>query len=480
MKFDNSFLQLGEQFYRRNHPESVSSPALFLWNASLADELGFDNQVFRSDELAQMLCGNRPIPGAEPVALAYAGHQFGNFVPQLGDGRAHLLGEIIDRQQQRRDLQLKGSGPTDFSRNGDGRYALGPAIREFIMSEFVHALGIPTARSLAVCKTGETVFRDSPQEGAVVSRIAASHIRVGTFEYLAARNQHEAIVKLVDYVIARHYPHITETGTERVCQLLEAVMSRQIDLVVAWLRVGFIHGVLNTDNTTISGETIDFGPCAMINHYDPETVFSSIDRQGRYAFGNQPTIISWNMARLAETLLPVIDTDEKQAIEKASAIIQSFSDHFLSRYHKMMSEKLGLIKSQETDQQLVRDLLELMHQHKLDYTITFNQLTRYVKDPSVKIEEPLHQWLSRWQQRLDQQDDRQACYQCMRQNNPLVIARNHHMEAVLAECLRSDSADAAEDFLKALRSPYAENQYTLKYQDAPADGDINYKTFCGT
>jgi len=481
MKFDNSYLSLGEKFFRRNKPEKAPCASLFLWNQSLADELGFDpEQQLSIQQRADIFSGNEYLDGSEPVALAYAGHQFGNFVAQLGDGRAHLLGEVIDTLGNRKDIQLKGSGTTDFSRNGDGRYAMGPAIREYLMSEFMHALGIPTARSLCVCETGETVYREQPQPGAVLTRIAASHIRVGTFEYLAARGYHAEIASLADHVIQRHYPHITATGPERLLELLSAVMGKQIALVVEWLRVGFIHGVMNTDNTTISGETIDFGPCAMINHYDPETVFSSIDRQARYAFGNQPTIISWNMARLAETFLPLIDQNEKRAIDKASDIIAGFGTQFSQQYFNMMARKLGIKECQEDDQKLISELLEIMQQNRLDYTITFDRLTRFLNN-KVRIDQKLTDWLSNWQNRLQQQNlSTSEVQQLMRRHNPMVIARNHHMEQVLAECLQSGSADAAEEFLRVLRSPYSETRHTLNYQDAPLDGDIHYKTFCGT
>jgi len=313
MMFSNSYTQLGETFFQKIKPTPVSDPALFLWNDELAETLPVAKHLSADfEEMANVFSGNKILSGSEPIALAYAGHQFGNFVAQLGDGRAHLLGEVIDTKGVRKDIQLKGSGPTTFSRNGDGRCALGPAIREFIMGESMHALGVTTSRSLAVTTTGEQVYRETIQPGAVVTRIASSHLRVGTFEYFAARDNYQAVETLSDYAIERHYPDLNEAGNQRFELLLSSVIEKQIQLIVEWLRVGFIHGVMNTDNTTIAGETIDYGPCAMLGIYDPKTVFSSIDRQGRYAFGNQPTIAQWNMARFAETLLPLVSSDEKK------------------------------------------------------------------------------------------------------------------------------------------------------------------------
>ncbi|MEW8586955.1 MAG: protein adenylyltransferase SelO family protein, partial [Candidatus Thiodiazotropha sp.] len=338
-------------------------------------------------------------------ALAYAGHQFGHFVPQLGDGRAHLIGEIVDRSGERRDIQLKGSGQTAFSRSGDGRYALGPAIREYIMGEAMHALDIPTTRSLAVTTTGEAVYRETVQPGAVLTRIASSHLRVGTFEYFAARENRLALEQLCDFAIDRHYPELEEGGDERFLQLFDKVMQRQIDLVVEWLRVGFIHGVMNTDNTAISGETIDFGPCAMMGTYSPKTVFSSIDRDGRYAFGNQPAIAQWNMARFAETLLPLIDKNEKQAIETLGARVETFSSLFKQRYLQMMASKLGLSKLTSAEKALILALLDRLERKRLDYTTSFDRLTRSLSSQSVaqQLIDELADWYADWRLRLTSQ-----------------------------------------------------------------------------
>ncbi|MET0025295.1 MAG: protein adenylyltransferase SelO [Sedimenticola sp.] len=484
MMFSNSYTGLGDVFYESIAPEPVESPRTFLWNDRLAEELSLADKLDLSTvDLAGLFSGNDLLPGSEPIALAYAGHQFGNFVPQLGDGRAHLLGETTDRSGLTKDIQLKGSGQTSFSRNGDGRCALGPAIREFIMGEAMHALGVPSTRSLAVTTTGETVYRDTPQPGAVVTRVASSHLRVGTFEYFAARNNYRAVEKLCDYAIQRHYPELGEAGSDRFIMLLENVMQRQIDLVVEWLRVGFIHGVMNTDNTAISGETIDYGPCAMMGVYNPETVFSSIDRQGRYAFGNQPSIAQWNMARFAETLLPLIDEDEKRAVDSAVSVIEKFTDRFQDRYLNMMARKTGLTRRSSSDHSLITDLLNLLQQKRLDYTNSFDLLTDSLSSPSAeeRIAGQLGDWFSRWKHSLvDQPEESGAVQAMMREANPLVIPRNHHMESVIDTCIERGTPDVAEAFLETLISPYRVTARTLQYQVVPDYEDVGYQTFCGT
>lgn len=482
MKLSNTYSRLGDLFFQQVDPATVSAPKLFLWNDELARQLQMDT-ILDNEDRAQYFSGNQRLPGSAPVALAYAGHQFGNFVPQLGDGRAHLLGDLVDTQGQRREIQLKGSGPTAFSRNGDGRCAMGPAIREFIMGEAMHALGVPTTRSLAVVTTGETVYRESMQPGAVVTRVASSHLRVGTFEYFAARKNYQAVEQLVDFAIGRHYPEIDTASDSKFEQFLQAVMQRQLQLVVEWLRVGFIHGVMNTDNTALSGETIDYGPCAMMGTYNLDTVFSSIDRQGRYAYGNQPSIIQWNMARLAETLLPLLDPDQELAIEKATAIISTFPDELQHHYFSMLSKKSGFEHYTEQGHQLIADLLGLMEKQQLDYTMTFDLLTNAVIDTDAAQEanQQLGSWFDQWQQALQKQEQTDAqVQQRMRQSNPVVIPRNHHMEAVLEDCIQTGEADAAERFLEVLRSPYKTVNQTAFYQDASTDADQGYQTFCGT
>lgn len=433
--------------------------------------------------LAQVFSGNQLIPGSAPIAMVYAGHQFGQFVPQLGDGRAHLIGEVIDQHDNRRDIQLKGSGRTAFSRDGDGRCALGPAVREFIMSEAMYALGVPTTRCLAVVTTGEQVYRQQPLPGAVVTRVAASHLRVGTFQYFAARGDQQALITLCNYAIERHYPELLTEATNKYASLLDNVIERQIRLVVDWMRVGFIHGVMNTDNTAISGETIDYGPCAMMSRYDPQTVFSSIDLQGRYAFGHQPNILQWNMARFAECLLPLIDSDHTKGVDIIEPLLIDFPERFKRSYLKMMGQKLGLIHVQDEDEQLIHSLLELLRNKKMDYTVTFHQLSSEMASELVAspLKRELGEWFNRWQKRiLEQPSTRGEVLALMRQHNPVVIPRNHHVEEIIQSCMTTGSAAAAEQFLEVLRSPYEALSLTDQYQDPPSDGDACYQTFCGT
>jgi uncharacterized protein YdiU (UPF0061 family) len=433
--------------------------------------------------LAHAFSGNAIIPGSEPVATVYAGHQFGSFVPQLGDGRAHLLGEVLDRFGQRWDIQLKGSGRTSFSRGGDGRCALGPAVREFIMSEAMKALGIPTTRCLAVVATGEPVFRETTLPGAVVTRVASSHLRIGTFEFFAARGDHQALKTLCNYTIERHYPELQEEGQIPYVSIIDKVIERQIQLVVEWMRVGFIHGVMNTDNTSLSGETIDYGPCAMMGIYDPQTVYSSIDRMGRYAFGNQPDILQWNIARFAECLLPLINADKTKAIDQVGPVIAEFSDRFEKDYMKMMGKKLGLTLIKQEDQKLIVFVLNRLRDRRLDYTITFDILTKFLRSGAAasQVKNELGDCFDLWQKRLNEQHTvPQKVQELMRQHNPVVIPRNHHVEKVIQACEQTGKATSAEKFLQVLRSPYEELAQTSDYQDPPSDGDENYKTFCGT
>jgi len=485
MELSNSYLSLGETFYQRIAPEPVTSPSLFLWNETLADDLGLP-QPLREDAhaLAELFSGNRLFPDSTPIALAYAGHQFGHFSPQLGDGRAHLLGQVQGEGEALHDIQLKGSGRTRFSRNGDGRCALGPAIREYIMSEAMAALGIPTTRTLAVVTTGDAVYREVEQPGAVVTRIAASHLRVGSFEYFYAQKKMLEVETLCDYAIKRHFPELASVqGEERYIQFLQKVFDRQIELLCHWMRVGFIHGVMNTDNTAISGETIDYGPCAMMGAYSPNTVFSSIDSMGRYRFGNQPGIAQWNMARLAECLLPLMSEDAQRATARAENLLSDFGKKFQQRYQQTMAAKLGLTSVDQDDEKLITVLMDSMRRESLDYTQTFHQLTRAMETGIAPdaLQEPLGDWLKHWQKRLKSQRQRDEDIGSeMRLHNPVVIPRNHHMEAVIESCITSGSPDAAERFLEVLRAPYVETEHTSAYQDAPSDGDRNYQTFCGT
>ena len=484
MNFSNSYACLDEVFYERTRPTPVQDPQLFLWNSSLAEQLMIPNELkYDSVALAQAFSGNHIIPGSEPIATVYAGHQFGSFVPQLGDGRAHLLGEVLDQFGQRWDIQLKGSGRTSFSRGGDGRCGLGPAVREFIMSEALKALGVPTTRCLAVVTTGETVFRETPLPGAVVTRVASSHLRIGTFQFFAARNDHQALKSLCNYTIERHYPELQEEGPNQYVPFLNKVIERQIQLVVEWMRIGFIHGVMNTDNTSLCGETIDYGPCAMMGIYDPQTVYSSIDTMGRYAFGNQPEILQWNLARFAECLLPLINADRNKAIDQVRPVIAEFPDRFEKEYMKMMGKKLGLIFFKQEDQKLIVSVLNRLKDRSLDYTVTFDLLTKSLMSEAAasQMNNELEECFDLWQKRLSEQHAvSQKVQELMRQYNPVVIPRNHHVEEVIQECEHTGKVTLAEKFLQVLRSPYEELAQTSEYQDPPSDGDENYQTFCGT
>ncbi|WP_423894162.1 protein adenylyltransferase SelO [Candidatus Pelagadaptatus aseana] len=484
MKFSNSYIELGEAFYQQCSPTPVANPELFLWNAALAEQMAIPQELQKDHAaLAQYFSGNQLLAGSQPIATAYAGHQFGNFNPQLGDGRAHLLGELLDQQGKRWDLQLKGSGTSRFSRGGDGRCAIGPAVREFIMSEAMQALGVPTTRCLAVTTTGEAVYREQAKPGAVVTRMASSHLRVGTFQFFASRGDIESLQALCEFAIVRHFDDIDGHASERYIQLLDRVIDKQIQLVVEWMRVGFIHGVMNTDNTSICGETIDFGPCAMMGIYNPATAYSSIDTQGRYAFGNQPAIAQWNMARFAESLLPLIDEQDQASIDQLVALIQNFPERYQTAYWHRMADKFGLLTAETDDRELMTAILEKMASLQLDYTISFNLLSQSLTDEQSRanIATALGPDYDRWRQRLDNQaGTTEAAEQTMRASNPLVIPRNHYIEAVLASCEQSGDAAAALEILDVVRHPYSAVAATAKYQQPPEDNDRGYQTFCGT
>lgn len=476
----NTYARLPADFYERIAPTPVRAPQLLLWNEPLAAELELDRlELGSEDERAQVFAGNTVPASFEPIALAYAGHQFGHFVPSLGDGRAHLLGEVIDRDGNGRELQLKGSGRTSFSRGGDGRCVLGPAVRELIMSEAMFGLGVPTTRSLSVVATGEHVRREGPVPGAVVTRVARSHLRVGTFQYFAARQNTDAIRTLVDYAVERLFPDIDAApGRERTLAFLDRVVSGQVATVTEWLRVGFIHGVMNTDNTAISGETIDFGPCAMMNAYHPETVFSSIDRYGRYAFGNQPKILAWNMVRLAECLLPLVDEDLDKAVEIVQPRLEEIAAQLEAADRSMMGKKIGLTEVGPEDAALIDELLVLMREHRLDYTNTFVGLAKALEEPgSDDLPSTLGPWIARWRTRVASREDAVAL---MRRTNPLVIPRNHHVEAALAAVTDSGDIAPTERLVAVMRDPYQAGPDTAAYADPPPGGDQGYQTFCGT
>ena len=476
--FENSYTSLPEPFYAETNPEAAPSPELVIFNHPLAESLGLDPESLQSDEGIEILAGNQIPEGAKPIAQAYAGHQFGHFT-MLGDGRAVLLGEQLTPEGERFDIQLKGSGKTPFSRGGDGRAALGPMLREFIISEAMHGLGIPTTRSLAVVVTGAPVQREELLEGAVLTRVAASHIRVGTFQYAAARQVTEDLRTFADYTIDRHYPEIADDPNPYV-SLFQKVVERQASLIAQWQLVGFIHGVMNTDNMTISGETIDYGPCAFMDTYDPATVFSSIDKQGRYAYGNQPGIAEWNLARLAETLLPLFDEDSEKAIDLAEQTLSEFAKLYHEHWLSGMRSKLGLFNEEQQDATLVKDLLEIMKDNQADYTNTFRALTIGDLDelPMCKTKE-FNEWHDRWKARLERQPEPEvATIQLMRQSNPSIIPRNHRVEEALEAAVDGDFS-VLEQLLDVLENPYAYSAEQEKYV-SPSVSETPYRTFCGT
>jgi uncharacterized protein YdiU (UPF0061 family) len=484
----NSYAQLPEHFFVRLDPTPVPKPRLIQINHALGADLGLNLSGLDDGTLAAVFSGNVLLPGAEPIATAYAGHQFGYFVPQLGDGRAILLGEVRDRTGARRDLQLKGSGKTPFSRNGDGRAALGPVLREYLVSEAMHALGIPTTRALAVVTSGERIYRDGFVPGAVFTRVAASHIRVGTFQYFAARGDVESTKHLADYVIDRHYPDTK--GTERpYLALLRTVAARQSALIASWMHIGFIHGVMNTDNMALSGETIDFGPCAFLDAYDPNTVFSSIDESGRYAYANQPHAAQWNLARFAETLLPFLDPRPERALELANEAISEFLPRFERHWLTGMLRKLGAVNSEDGDRELVQALLDIMQHNQADFTLTFRSLCDVAEFSGA--ESKLHallanpsmcdQWLVRWKSRLSHEPCEPAVRAAaMRQVNPAFIPRNHRIEQAIAAAIEREDFSLFAELLTVLSHPYEEQETLAAYAKPPVPSERVLRTFCGT
>ena len=476
--FDNSYSRLPNAFKENIKPVSVKSPELLLLNEKLASELNLNFENITKDELSEIFAGNILPKGSNSIAQAYAGHQFGHFT-MLGDGRATLLGEHLTNKKQRYDIQFKGSGKTSFSRNGDGRAALGPMLREYIISEAINYLNIPTTRGLAVVKTGEQVFREIPLPGAILTRVASSHIRVGTFQYIAARENENELKIFFDYVINRHYPHLKDFENIAL-EFLKAVLDKQIDLVVNWMRVSFVHGVMNTDNMSISGETIDYGPCAFMDTYDPQTVFSSIDKMGRYAYCNQPIITKWNLARLAECLIPLIDTNQNKSIELATDIINSFEKKYEEKWMEMMRRKLGLSILDEKDKFLILDLLTWMHQHKADYTNTFCYLmNEKIQNDKIYTDYHFKIWKKRWQERLKKEKNiQEKSIELMKKNNPIVIPRNHKIEEVL-KAAQEDNLKPYLRLLEILKKPYSSREGLRDYQTL-SNSNEKYKTFCGT
>jgi uncharacterized protein YdiU (UPF0061 family) len=484
-QFDNSYARLPDRFFASVYPEPVEGPKLLRFNQKLAAELGVEADLSDPDRLASVLSGNVVPQGASPLAMAYAGHQFGNFVPQLGDGRAILIGEVMDRAGQRRDIQWKGAGPTPFSRRGDGRAALGPVIREYVVSEAMHALGIPATRALAAVSTGELVQREQEQQGAVFVRVAASHVRVGTFQFFAARGDTEGVRTLANYVIERHYPDLMGAQNPYLA-LLQAVADRQAELIARWLGVGFIHGVMNTDNMTISGETIDFGPCAFLDEYNPMKVFSSIDRQGRYAYRNQPGIGQWNIARLAEALVPLIDADEEKAVGAANSVLKAFGDTFQAHWIEVFRAKLGLVTARDGDGDLVQGLLSAMEENEADFTRTFRALCNAAEGHDDDLlacfadTAKLREWLPKWNERLAEEGRSPADVATeMRGVNPWLIARNHRIEEAIAAANYGDFS-FFEKLVEALEKPFEERPEFADYAIAPTAEQKVARTFCGT
>ena len=476
--FDNTYADLPEIMATKLSPIAVKKPKLVILNKILAKSLGLDLSKISDEQNAEIFSGNKLIEGSSPLAQAYCGHQFGHFV-MLGDGRAVLLGEHLDSNKQRWDIQLKGSGKTPYSRSGDGRAALGPMLREYIISEAIHFLNIPTTRSLAVVETGEEVIRETKLKGAILTRIASSHLRVGTFQFVAAKEDIATLKTLVDYAIERHYPELIQAQNKAVA-LFKAVMKRQIKLIVNWMRVSFVHGVMNTDNMSISGESIDYGPCAFMDQYDTKTVFSSIDHYGRYAYGSQPVIGQWNLARFIESLFPLLDKDEKKAEKIANDLIVNYEDLFAKEFHEMMKNKLGMISDEDQDKRMMRDLFKLMHKNQADYTNTFRYLIngkfpqeKLLNDPDFII------WEAEWKKRLLKNQNSECAYKLMIKNNPVFIPRNHKVEEALSE---AEKGNLSKFLLlcNVIKKPYDEDINQEDYTKPAPASDRIYKTYCGT
>ena len=476
-QLENTYTKLPGVFFSKLSPSPVSQPELVIFNDKLANEIGLDLSGLNEEERTKLLSGNLVPEGTEPFAQAYAGHQFGNFT-MLGDGRAIILGEHLTPSGQRLDLQFKGSGRTPYSRGGDGRAAVGPMLREYVVSEAMHSLGIPTTRSLAVVTTGEKVYRENELPGAILTRIARSHIRVGTFEYASLHEDKTVTQALLDYLINRHFPEIKDKENQPLA-LLEAAIDQQADLITHWMRVGFIHGVMNTDNMALSGETIDYGPCAFMDVFAPDTVFSSIDHKGRYAYANQPFIAQWNLARLAESLLPLMHDERKDAIGMAEDSLNGFEQVYKGKWLAMMGSKLGLAEAKKDEESLVTDLLDWMHENSADYTNTFRDLSqKELPNKELYATENFQAWQTRWQARLMEED--LECSLALRKSvNPAVIPRNHKVE----EALQAGEEGDLEPFLnllKALENPYEDGDHLTPYQLPPKPEEKVLQTFCGT
>jgi len=484
-RFDNSYARLPDRFHARLAPTPVRAPALIRLNAPLARLLGLDPAARTAEGWAAVFSGNELLEGSEPLAMAYAGHQFGNFVPQLGDGRALLLGEVVAQDGIRRDIQLKGSGRTPFSRMGDGRAALGPVLREYLVSEAMHALGIPTTRALAAVATGEPVMRETALPGAVLTRVARGHLRVGSFQYFAARGDEEGVRLLADHAIERHHPDLAGAEAPHAA-LLAAVVEAQARLVAGWMGVGFIHGVMNTDNMSISGETIDYGPCAFMDAYDPATVFSSIDVTGRYAYGNQPRLAQWNLCRLAEALLPLIDADPDRAVARATEIVEGFGPAYEREWARVMRAKLGLEGAQAEDARLATRLLGLMERAGADFTLSFRALAGAAEGETAPLLARIgdgaeaRAWVADWRARLSSGVAPETAPERLRRANPGLIPRNHRIEQAIAAAVEAGDLDPFHRLAECLSDPFGSEADTLPETAPPDPHERVTATFCGT
>ena len=488
INFDNSYSKLPNIFFERINPVAVKKPSLIQFNKPLAKEIGL-NLEKNENLISEIFSGNKILKGSEPIALAYAGHQFGHFVPQLGDGRAILLGEIINNDGRRFDIQLKGSGQTSYSRGGDGRAPLGPVIREYIISEAMHALNIPTTRSLAIVATGEMVSRETLLPGGILTRIASSHLRIGTFEYFAAIKDLENLKLLTDYAISRHFPNIKNDGDFRYQNFLKLVCENQASLIAQWMHVGFIHGVMNTDNTSISGETIDYGPCAFMDNYDPNTVFSSIDHHGRYAYGNQPNIAQWNIACLGQCLLPLINPERNKAIEIVEEILDEFENAFRKHWLNGMYKKIGLLENDPDDFSLLEELLKLMKENESDYTLTFRYLSKILDNDNdnsdftkqFKNDNRIVGWITQWKERVKRQKKSlETIKDSILKVNPAYIPRNHKIEKAIYEATEDNNFSEMKTLILLLKNPYTDQKNNVKYMNPPNQRKNDYQTFCGT
>ena len=478
---DNSYTRLPDMFFDKQSPSHVPSPKLVAFNYTLINSLGLNPKVLQSNDGIEVLAGNKKLEGAMYIAQAYAGHQYGHFT-MLGDGRAILIGEHITPQGERFDIQLKGSGRTPYSRGGDGKASLGPMLREYIISEAMNGLGIPTTRSLAVVETGEKVIRETALPGAILTRVASSHLRVGTFQYVAKWGTVEDLRALADYTLERHFPIVNESKENPYLFLLKEVIKGQAKLISKWQLVGFVHGVMNTDNITISGETIDYGPCAFMDIYDPSIAFSSIDPFGRYAYGNQPQIGGWNLARFAETLLPLLHEDQEVAVKIAQSAVSEFENLYKTNWLSGMRAKLGIFNEEPQDESLIEDLLNMMQKYKSDYTNTFRGLT-FDKREGIEMvgTEEYDKWHKLWQERLTRQpESKDSSRQLMKNSNPAVIPRNHRVEEALEAAVKMGNYSVMEELLNALSKPYAHSKEQEYYATLPEPSNSQYRTFCGT